>query len=190
MIVMRTVWRRSVQGLCALLLALLPATARAEVTVTFYSHAFGDHFPHVFITMQGRIDATGATVDDNIGFTARRVSPAVLMGSVEGMMEKKGAKYIADSTPQLRIVLDDAGFARLQAAVTAWAAHPQKSYNLNRRNCIHFIMELARTVGMTVNPATEHIKKPRAFLDELGRLNPATVMAPPPTEKKAAARTR
>ena len=34
---------------------LNPATARAEVIATFYSHDFGDHFPHAFVKLKGTV---------------------------------------------------------------------------------------------------------------------------------------
>src|SRR3546814_1358957 len=52
------------RGLRLILLSLLmlcaglSAPARAEVVVSFYSHDFGDRFPHGFIVMKGTLDAT------------------------------------------------------------------------------------------------------------------------------------
>src|SRR3546814_5334492 len=61
-----------------LLLAALFALAlgiagpvQAKVVVSFYSHDFGERFPHAFVTLKGRVDATGQAVDYNYGFTAR-----------------------------------------------------------------------------------------------------------------------
>ena len=78
------------RGLRLILLSLLmlcaglSAPARADVVVSFYSHDFGDRFPHAFIVMTGTLDATGEVVDVNYGFTATSVSPAILFGSVKG----------------------------------------------------------------------------------------------------------
>src|SRR3546814_20915850 len=81
---------RMTRGLRLILLSLLmlcaglATSARAEVVVSFYSHDFGDRFPHAFIVMTGTLDATGEVVDVNYGFTATSVSPAILFGSVQG----------------------------------------------------------------------------------------------------------
>ena len=72
--------------LLVLLLAFLPAHAHAQVVATFYSHDFGDHFPHAFIKLKGKVESSGEVVDTNYGFTAVTVSPAILMGSVKGMI--------------------------------------------------------------------------------------------------------
>ena len=53
-----------------LLCAGLTNPARAEVIVSFYSHDFGDRFPHAFVVLRGKIDATDEVIDDKYGFTA------------------------------------------------------------------------------------------------------------------------
>ena len=161
-----------------LLLVISPQAAWAEVVVTFYSHEFGSSFPHAFFTMKGKIDATGQEVDDSQGFTAVTVSPAVLWGSVHGKMEKLKPKYIASSDAQFSVTINDAQYTALAAFIEKWAAEPQKNYNLNKRNCIHFVMEAAATLGLNVNRKSKFFKKPRSFLVELKGLNPAVTPAP------------
>ena len=155
------------------LLALIAAVpAAADVTVTFWSHSRDQNYQHAFIVMQG--EANGVPVDSNIGFTARRVSPLVLIRSVEGMMETVSAGYIARATsrPHFALRLDDAQYARLAAFIARWRAQPQPNYNLNRRNCVHFVMEAAATLGLNVNRQTRHLRDPQAFLDEVMARNP------------------
>ena len=81
----------------AAIFSLLSASANAEVTATFYSHDFGDHFPHALVKLNGTVDSTGEAIDANYGFTAVNTTPAILWGPVKGMIESKGANYIADS---------------------------------------------------------------------------------------------
>lgn len=164
--------------LIALLLALLPTTARAEVALTFYSHDFGDHFPHAFIVMKGSVDSTGEAVDSNFGFTAKNVSPAILMGSVKGMIESKEAKYIEDSNPHFTLRLSDAQYAAVIAHVEAWRNKTQKSYNLNKSNCVHFVMEAAELLGLKVNRESKLFKKPKSFVLEMMSLNPGLGLMP------------
>jgi hypothetical protein len=163
-------------AITAFLIALfLPLSAlRAEVTVTFWSHDRDQNYPHAFLVMRGTIDATGEVVDTNIGFTARSISPMVLLGSVHGQMETLSAGYIARPTsrPHFALRLNDAQYARLQAFITRWRSARQPSYNLNRRNCVHFIMEAAAELGLTVNRNSAHFREPRQFLEEVMRLNP------------------
>lgn len=77
------------------ILSQFPASVRAEVVATFYSHDFGAYFPHAFVRLQGKVDSTGEAVDTNYGFTAVNVSPAILMGPVKGIVETRPAHYVA-----------------------------------------------------------------------------------------------
>lgn len=162
-----------------LLLALAPQCVRAEVVVTFYSHELGSSFPHAFITTKGKLDATGAVVDDNFGFTVVTVSPAILFGSVNGRMDKVDAKYLESSDPRFSVALSDADYARLLAFVKQWEAQPQKNYSLGKRNCIHFVMEAAATLGLKVNRESKFFKKPRSFLEQVKALNPGVAKSFP-----------
>jgi hypothetical protein len=148
------------------------APAHAEVLATFYSHDFGDHFPHAFIVLKGTIDATGQSVDTNYGFTAVSTSPAVLLGPVKGMVETKDAKYIANSNAHFTLRLNDNDYARLMTMVQQWRNMPGKSYSLNKRNCVHFAMEAAALFGISVNRQSKFFKKPKTFMLEVMRLNP------------------
>jgi hypothetical protein len=155
-----------------LLCAGLTAPARAEVVVSFYSHDFGDRFPHAFIVLKGQVDATGEQVDTNYGFTATSVSPAILLGSVKGEVQTSKPDYIAKSDRQFDVTIDDATYARLIAKVAEWRDREQPSYSLNKRNCVHFVMELAEVVGLTVDRKSKLFKKPKSFLIEVKGLNP------------------
>ncbi len=158
----------------SLAVALLAVPARSEVLVTFWSHAQDSNYPHAFLVMRGSVDATGQRVDDNIGFTARSVSPAILIQSVEGRMDRVSRGYMARATSRAHFTLrlDDAQYARLQAFIVRWRARPQPSYNLNDRNCVHFVMEAAALLGLTVNRRSSHFLDPPEFLDEVMTLNP------------------
>ena len=156
----------------AAIFSLLSASAHAEVTATFYSHDFGDHFPHALVKLNGTVDSTGEVVDTNYGFTAVNTTPAILWGSVKGMIESKDSKYIADSNAHFTLKLSDAQYARLMALVEEWRTLPGKSYKLNSRNCVHFAMEAAALLGLQVNRESKFFKKPKSFLVEVKGLNP------------------
>lgn len=166
------------RGLRLILLTLivffagLAAPARAEVVVSFYSHDFGDRFPHAFIVLKGRLDGTGEEVDANYGFTATNVSPGILFGSVKGEVQSSKPDYIAKSDRQFDVTVDDATYARLMEKVAEWRDRAQPSYSLNRRNCVHFVMELAEVAGLQVNHKSKFFKKPKSFLIEVRELNP------------------
>ena len=155
-----------------LLCAGLSAPARAEVVVSFYSHDFGDRFPHAFIVLKGQVDATGEQVDTNYGFTATSVSPAILLGSVKGEVQTSKPDYVEKSDRQFDVTIDDATYARLLTKVAEWRDREQPSYSLNKRNCVHFVMELAEVVGLKVDRKSKLFKKPKSFLIEVRGLNP------------------
>ena len=156
----------------ALLLATFSGQARAEVVATFYSHDFGDHFPHAFIKLKGKVDGTGEMVDTNYGFTAVSVSPAILMGSVKGMIETKDAKYVSKSNAHFSLRLSDSEYRKLLDHVEKWRNMGGKSYSLNKRNCVHFVMEAAALLGLSVNRKSKFFKKPKSFVLEMMKLNP------------------
>ncbi|WP_033075091.1 hypothetical protein [Sphingopyxis sp. MWB1] len=166
------------RGICTILQALalmflaLAAPARADVTVSFYSHEFGENFPHAFIVVKGRLAKDGRSIDTNYGFTATTVSPAILFGSVKGEVQTQKPAYIAKSDRQFSVTIEDAAYARLIAKVREWEARAQPSYNLGKSNCVHFVMELAEVAGLKVNRKSKFFKKPKSFLLEVKRLNP------------------
>jgi hypothetical protein len=147
-------------------------SAHAEVQATFYSHDFGAYFPHAFVRLRGKIEATGQPIDTNYGFTAVSTSPALLMGSVKGMIETKDAKYVANSNAHFTLKLSDNDYARFMALVDKWRNLPGKSYSLNSRNCVHFAMEAAALLGVAVNRKSRFFKKPRSFMVEMMGINP------------------
>lgn len=163
--------------LFAILAFLVTAPASAEVVVTFWSHDRDQNYQHAFLTMRGRIDASGEAVDTNIGFTAQMASPLVLLGSVAGRMEVLSPGYVARATsrPHFALRLNDAQYARLTAFIASWRGQSGGRYNLGRRNCVHFIMEAAATFGLEVNRRSAFFRAPGDFLNEVMRLNPTLV---------------
>lgn len=156
----------------AALFSQLPAPANAEIVATFYSRDFGNYFPHAFVRLTGTVDSTGEKVDTNYGFTAVNVSPAILTGSVKGMVETKDANYVSGSNAHFSIRLSDSQYAQFMAFVDKWKNLPGKSYNLNKRNCVHFAMEAALLLGLHVNRDSKFFKKPKSFILETLKLNP------------------
>ena len=156
------------------LLFALPA--QADVAVTFYSHDFGKNFPHAFFVVEGTLDS-GEIIDTSYGFTAVNVTPALLWGSVLGHVETPKPDYIASSNAHFSVVVDDDKYNELMALVQEWRDAPQKSYNLNKRNCVHFASEAVALLGYKFNAKTKNWKKPKSFMLEVQELNPDLQMA-------------
>ncbi len=166
------VQRNSILGFICFVLSLIPAQAWAAITVSFYSHELGSSFPHAFITVQGTPDRGGATVDTNFGFTAKSVTPAILMGSVGGVVETVKSNYVAKSNRQFGIRISDGQYDAMMALINRWKTMPGRTYNLNRRNCIHFVGEVGIALGLKVVFERRYIKQPHDFLQSLIALNP------------------
>lgn len=170
--------------LFAFLLLAFATPASAQVVATFYSHEFGNEFPHAFFTLKGTPVAGGAPADINYGFTPKAVSPAILWGSVGGRLDTAKPKYIASSDARFSVTLTDAQYAAMLAVVEKWRARPSPSYNLERANCVHFVGEAAAAAGLTVTFPKRLMKKPRSYLIEVQRLNPQVTALIPLVERK------
>jgi hypothetical protein len=158
------------------LLVGLPQPACAAVEIAFYSRELGgNNFPHAFVALRGTVDATGEQVNTTYGFTAHSVTPAVLFGSVTGEVVVEGERQMARSTRQFALLLTDERYQAVMAVVDQWRNRAQPSYNLNHRNCVHFVAELARTVGLRVEEVPRLMKRPRSFLLHVRELNPQLV---------------
>ncbi|HEX8446322.1 MAG TPA: hypothetical protein VF649_06880 [Sphingomonas sp.] len=150
--------------------------AHAAVTITFWSHELGNSFPHAFFTLRGVPDAGGAPVDVNYGFTAKSVTPAILMGTVAGKLDIATPKYIDGSDAQFSVVLTDDQYRDMLALVALWGGPGEAGrYRLNGHNCVHFVQEAARRAGLTDIERPGLMKKPRSFLKSIAQANAARV---------------
>lgn len=159
-------------------LFLSPSQAVAAVTVSFYSHGLTSTFPHALIGITGTPDRGGPAVDVNFGFTAKSVTPALLLGAVTGVVETATAKYLKTCDGQFTVTITDQQYDELIALVEKWRKLPQKSYDLNRRNCIHFVGNVAELLGLKVSYDKRLIKKPQRFLEMVMTLNPGLKRQP------------
>lgn len=157
--------------LAALFGLIVPGAAPAEVEIAFYSRELGTSFPHAFVTMKGTLDETGEPIDEAFGFTAKAVTPAILMGSVAGKIIAEHQSYISASDRQFTVTASDAEYRSARAVVEQWRNREQPSYNLNRRNCVHFVAEIAEALGLRVDYGLGLMKKPRSFLLSVRDMN-------------------
>lgn len=169
--------RQLMRSLLRLVLAALlclggALPAQAAVTITFWSHELGNSFPHTFFTLRGTPDAGGTPVDANYGFTAKSVSPALLFGTVPGRLDIAKPGYMRGSDAQFSVTLTDAQYTQMLTLIAAWDDKTGDGrYNLNNRNCIHFIKEAARIAGLTGLDQPKLMKKPRSYLQAVAEAN-------------------
>ena len=163
--------------LLASLLALVAGPAFAAVEIRFYSKELGASFPHAFVELEGVDDRTGKRIHDNFGFTAKAISPAILMGSVTGEVMRVDAAYVRGSHRHFSFMLTPQELDRVQATIEKWRQLKQPSYNLNRQNCVFFVADVAATLGMKADTPKALMKKPTSYSESLVAANRAWLAA-------------
>lgn len=162
--------------LLALALALCwSAPALAEVQIHFHSFngsVLWGRYPHAFIVLEGTLDETGRAVNENYGFSARRVTPAILSGPVEHMVLAETEKNIRKTNRHFTLTLSDREYEKVIALVASWQNAPGKFYDLEKRNCIHFVGEIARLLGLKVTYPEGMLRRPKAWLNHITAMNP------------------
>ena len=173
---LRVAWSASLRLLLSLLVLFAfaqPASAKVEVEFhSFNGSMFFGRYPHTFVIFRGTLDDTGQTINENFGFTAKQVTPAVLTGPVEGEIWIEEPKWIAKTNRHFTVAVDDATYRKKRAEVEFWYKHPGKFYDLDKNNCIHFVGKIARMAGLKVDYPKALLRKPRAWLNHIAALNP------------------
>jgi hypothetical protein len=171
--VFRTLGLRLFLSLLALTAFAQPASAKVDVEFhSFNGSLFFGRYPHTFVVFRGTLDDTGTEIDENFGFTAKHVTPAILTGPVEGEIWIEEPKWIAKTNRHFTVTVDDATYRKMRAEVTFWDKHPGKFYDLDHNNCIHFVGKIAQMAGLTVDYPKKLLRKPRAWLNHIAELNP------------------
>ena len=165
-----------------LLIALFSGTpSLAEVQIHFHSFngsVLWGRYPHTFIVLDGTLEGSGALVDANYGFSARRVTPSILSGPVEHMVLAESAKTIAKTNRHFSVTLTDQEYLRVLQLVQSWMDAPGKFYDLENRNCIHFVGRMAQIVGLKVSYPSSMLRRPKRWLNHVVGLNPKLGVKP------------
>ena len=171
--------QRAMGRYLSILLALLTfgwaTPALADVQLSFHSFngsvLFG-RYPHTFVVLTGELEATGETINENYGFTAKTVSTRILNGPVEHDISIEEPKYIRKTNRHFTINITDDQYREVVAMMRAWRDAPGKYYDLDTRNCIHFVGEIAKIVGLTVEYPDNMLRRPKKWLNHVTGLNP------------------
>jgi hypothetical protein len=158
----------------AMLLTGWASPALAEVRLSFHSFngsVLVGRYPHAFIVLEGEL-GNGQKVSENYGFTARSAGPAVLNGPVEHDILVEAPKYIATTNLHFTMTISDAQYRKIVAEVKAWRDAPGKYYDLDTRNCIHFVGEMAKIAGLKVEYPRDMLRRPKKWLNHITALNP------------------
>lgn len=176
--------RRLAGLILALLFALVsPVVAFAQVVVSFHGHAGTQvrggflYFPHAYVRFTGTVEATGEPVDEAWGFTAANPGPQLLFTSGRGVLSRPDARYLEEAVDYAAVSITDETWRAMRARLDHWREGPGSTYNLNRRNCISFVAEMARMAGLKTPP--ENTLSPNGFLADMVAMN-QSLLGPPP----------
>lgn len=153
----------------ALILGLMPATARAEIEVGFWTRELGLELPHAFFTIRGTVD--GKPVEESYGFTAKTITPALLWGPVPGRIDITTKGYMAASNRLWIVKVPDAAYPRLKELVQRYSAKPGSIYRMNERNCVHFVAEAAGLLGLRLPNGKGMMKRPTSYMMAIASAN-------------------
>ena len=158
-----------------LLLALAwSSIAAAAVEITFHSFngsIFAGRYPHTFVSMEGTLE-NGTQVKENFGFSARKANLAVLRGPVEHVILVEEDKWLTKTNRHFTLTMTDRQYGEVSALVEAWRNAPGKYYDLETRNCIHFVGEIGRIMGLDISYPKKLLRKPKSWLNHITGLNP------------------
>jgi hypothetical protein len=167
-----------IRFLAGFLLALalaLPTPAAAQVRLAFHSFngsvMFG-RWPHTFIVLEGTLEGSGQPVKANFGYTAVKADSSVLRRNVKGTIWVEEDAQIARTNRHFTVPISDAQYHAIIAEVARWRDDPGESYSLDRNNCVHFVARIAAMVGLKVEVPQNLVRRPRAWLNLVTRINP------------------
>ncbi len=150
-----------------------PALAGVELSFhSFNGSVIAGRYPHTFVMMRGTLDGTGEAVDENYGFTAKKVSMAILRGPVEHDIMIETPEYLAKTNRHFSVTISDEQYHRIVSEMRAWRDAPGKYYDLNTRSCIHFVGTIASIVGLRVEYPDKMQRRPKKWLNHITALNP------------------
>ena len=167
---------RHIRILVFVFLASWAAAAQAQIEIAFYSKDMASSFPHAYIRLTGTDEQTGQAVDTNYGFTPVSLGPGVLFGNVKGMIETASPLYVQRSDRHFALKLTDAQYHMVLGIVDKWRNARQPSYNLNQRNCITFVADVAIALGLNAPVIPKLMKKPKSYLNQITALNEAAIL--------------
>lgn len=165
---------RTIRTLVTLLAFAWASIASAQVDITFHSFngsVFAGRYPHTFVSMVGTLK-DGTQVKENFGFSAKKTTIAVLNGPVEHTILVEKDKWLTKTNRHFTMTISDEKYHEVRAMVEAWRNAPGKYYSLDTRNCIHFVGEIGKIVGLKVDYPEDMLRRPKKWLNHITLLNP------------------
>jgi hypothetical protein len=163
---------RLILALAALMAWAVPAHAEVKVSFHSFNGSLFGRYPHAFVVFEGTLDETGEAINENYGFSAKVAGPSVLMGPVEHGVYTEKQRYIRTTNRHFTLTVSDATYRRMKQEVAAWRDAPGRYYDLDTRNCIHFVGRIAELGGLRVDYPSGMLRKPKEWLNHVSQLNP------------------
>ena len=154
--------------------------AFAEVKMHFHSFngsVMLGRYPHAFVVLEGNL-ADGTRVNENFGFSALKTTPAILNGPVKQAIITEEPKMIPKTNRHFTLTISDAQYRKIKAEMIKWRDAPGDFYNLETRNCIHFVGRMAELAGLKVEFPQKMLRRPKKWLNHITGLNPKIGAAP------------
>lgn len=166
--------RRAAFALAVAISLLAPGVAAAQVVLTFAAkRAEGSlGIPHSYLRIGGTTE-TGEDIQRTFGFMPREESAFMILGDrVRGAVidEPEAEVEWARVTPFLSVQIPDATLDAVILRFRYWNENENGGYDAWSQNCIAFLADIARTIGLKVPPGS-HLS-PSGFLETLTELNP------------------
>jgi len=165
---------RVLSPLLALFALFSGSAVMAAVEIHFHSFngsVFG-RYPHTFIVLDGTLEADGRVIKENYGFSAKSSTAAILSGWTQHMVYIEKDEYIRKTNRHFSITLSDEQYFRIVEEVRKWKDEPGERYSLGERNCIHFVGEMAKILGLSVEFPRNMLRRPKKWLNHITGLNP------------------
>jgi hypothetical protein len=158
--------------LAACIWLLVPGSARAVITVTFYAHNYNylspHGTPHAFIWFSGTLNDGSHPISINEGWGFAPNDDKIHLSFQPGMVGPEPGE-LSGSTAYLRTTIPDAKYRELVSRFPEWQG-PGDTYNLALQNCVHFTAWVAREVGLQTPLLV--VPEPTTFMRSLISLNP------------------
>jgi hypothetical protein len=100
---------------------------------------------------------------------------SILFGNVKGIVESAGPHYVARSDRHFALQLTDEQYHTVLAIIDKWRNAKQPSYNLDKRNCITYVSEIAIALGLKAPVLPKLMKKPKSYLNVITDMNSALI---------------
>lgn len=149
--------------------------AAAAVDITFHSFdgsVLGGRYPHTFVSMTGTLE-DGTVIKENFGFSAKKANLSVLRGPVEHMIMVEKDKWLTRTNRHFTLTMTEGQYREVRALVETWRTAPGRYYDLDTRNCIHFVGAIGRIMGLQISYPKKLLRKPKSWLNHIARLNPS-----------------